>query len=552
MAADAGRNPYGRMRAQMFAVLLLFGLVPLVVMGAAGLAANRRASERQARKVLEAMVKNRAATVDLFLEETLREIDLIASSCSIDELSDARFLETVRDRMQREHGAIVDLGLIGSDGRHVAYVGPYNLMGNDYSHEPWFQQTLVEGSYQSDIFLGFRRFPHMVMAVLKRADDRTFILRATLDTDVLSALVREGALESGADVFILNRAGEYQTQPPDGRKLMETSDLGSLPPHSGVRVAEQRRNGGREFVATSWLRGDSWVLVARQKAPGLAVAAAEPPVLALFAAGLLLVPLASFFVARFRLRQFHRLEAERAALYESVAQSQKMAAIGRMAASVAHEINNPLAIIQSQAGVLADAMAEGQPPLEAGEVRSRLEKIQAQVERGRKVTHRLLGFSRRVGPELEPVDVAAALRETLSFVEKELEASKIRVVREEAEDTPLVRSSLSQMQQVFLNLINNALDAIDGEGTVTLEVRPQDGGVLVRIGDDGRGIPQRDLERVFEPFYTTKDRAGAHGGLGLAICRDIMNGLGGRIEVESAPGRGTVFTLWFPPEADRS
>jgi two-component system, NtrC family, sensor kinase len=215
---------------------------------------------------------------------------------------------------------------------------------------------------------------------------------------------------------------------------------------------------------------------------------------------------------------------------------------------VAHEINNPLSIILAQVGLVADDVAEGKVP-ELAELRERTKKIQAQVERARKVTQRLLGFSRRVGPELEPVNVVAALDETLSFLEKELEAQEIKVVRDYG-DVPMIRSSLSQMQQVFLNLINNAVDAMGHGGEVRLSARREAGGVEVQVADRGPGISEKDLARIFEPFFSTKSEGRTHSGLGLSICQEIMRHLGGRISVHSRLGEGTVFTLWFPAEPE--
>jgi two-component system NtrC family sensor kinase len=538
---------YSRLSVQMFLVLLLFGLVPLTAMGLAGLIADHDATAARTRNVLEAMVKNRKATVELFLQETMQQLELVAGTLDAAHLSRDDVLEQVLGQMRQGRGAIVDLGFIDETGRHVAYVGPYRLKELDYHSQSWFTQVMVLGRYESDIFLGFRRFPHMVMAVKKRQGGRDFVLRATINTDLLSELVREGGLESGADVFILNRAGEYQTQYSEEHRLMEKADIGPIPQHSGVRIVERRDNGHRELLATSWLRGGSWVLVGSQRVPGMSLlVTAHPAVLWVFLVGLALVPLLSFGIARLRLRQMRDLQAERASLYEEVAQSQKMAAVGRLAAGVAHEINNPVAIVQAQAGVLSDLVEDSPDLANAESFRERLRKIEAQVERVRKITHRLLGFSRRVGPEVEPVDVAAALDETVGFVEKEIEASNVRLVREYEPDTPIIRSSLSQMQQVFLNLINNALDALGGAGELHLAVRGAEGGVVVEVSDDGIGIPEKELSRVFEPFYSTKVGDRAHSGLGLAVCQDIMRTLGGRISVRSEEHEGTTFTLWFP------
>ncbi len=534
----------------MLGVLLAVGLLPLLAMGTAAFVGNREELETRARGVLEAMVKNRRVTIELFLEEKLRTLELLSGTIPAERLSDQVFLEELLSRLRREHGGIIDLGVIGENGRHVVYVGPYNLQDRDYSGQPWFDQVMVSGRYESDVFLGFRRFPHMVMAVRFRDGGRQLILRATLDTELLSELVREGGFESGAEVFILNRAGEYQTE-SDDHALMEEADIGAVPRHSGVRVDTLRLGARRVWVATTWLRGDSWVLVARQQVPGyLTLLWAHPVVLWVFLAGLVVVPVISVLVARVRLRQIREIESHRASLFESVAQSQKMAAVGRLAAGVAHEINNPLAIIDAQVGVLTDILDDEPEDVRGEDFRQRLGKIEAQVARARKVTHRLLGFSRRVGPDREPVDVTAALEETVGFVEREAEAQKVHIERVYEPDVPIVRSSVSQLQQVFLNLINNALDAVGRGGTITLAVRRRDAGVAVVIADDGPGIPARDLERIFEPFYSTKGEDGSHSGLGLAICREILTNLGGTIAVDSRPAQGTRFTIVLLPDPE--
>jgi two-component system NtrC family sensor kinase len=146
------------------------------------------------------------------------------------------------------------------------------------------------------------------------------------------------------------------------------------------------------------------------------------------------------------------------------------------------------------------------------------------------------------------VDIIAALEETVGFLEKDLEASRIQIIRDYSRDVPIIRSSLSQMQQVFLNLINNALDAVGKDGEVRLSVQCSDGGVLVTVEDTGPGISKNDLSRIFDPFFSTKSGDKQHSGLGLAICQEIMRNLDGRISVESTAGKGTVFSLWFPPE----
>ncbi len=537
------RNPYGRLRQQMLAVLLVFGLVPLVAMGVAGFLANQAEVESHTRSVLGTVAQDRKAAVELFLDARLDALALAAESQPVSVLASPAGLERVRQLLQHGAGGIVDLALLDGAGKTLAYSGPYGPSPGE-GETRRLEEARVLGRHESDVFLGLGRFPHMLLAVAKREGGGLYVLRATIDAAALAALLRQGGGEPGADVFIIDRAGEYQAQNGEAHQLLARAEIEPVPLHSGVRVGEAVRDGRREVVATTWLRRDRWLLVARQALPSVLGHLQRHPVLTVvFVLGLLAVPPLSLFVVRHRLRQIQGLEAERAALLESVAQSQKMATIGRLAATVAHEINNPLAVIDAQLGVISDSLAGESTPF-ARDVGERLKKIEAQIERGRKVTHRLLGLARRVGPDLEPVDVQAALEDAVGFVEKATEASGTRFVRNYQLDVPMIRTSLAQMQQVFLNLINNAVDALGGQGEVVLTIRRAGDGVAVTIADDGPGIPEEQLRHVFEPFYSTK--GGSHAGLGLAICREAMQNLGGDIEVASRPGGGTTFTLSFP------
>jgi two-component system NtrC family sensor kinase len=547
---EATEHPHQRLRAPMFLALVAFGVGPVLMIALASASASRSSMATRRVELFEAMVRNRAATIDLFLESKMRQLELLAAAMPVAELRRPGVVAALCTEMQREHGGIVDLGVIDSDGRHLAYAGPYDLLGKNYKGQPWFDRVLVLGRYQSDLFMGYRQFPHVIMAVRKREGDGTYLLRATLDIEELDALLRGGSLESGAELFILNRSGEYQARyDPSHRPLEKTALV--IPPHSGVRVQEVSRGGQREMMATAWLTGSSWVLVARQAAPpSLGAVSRDSPVFWAAVFCLLVVPLAALPLARYGDRRVRALEEERAGLYESVAQSEKLAAIGRLATTTAHEINNPLAIIDAQVGLLIDMLNDATNRPDSEDVQDRLKKISAQVQRGKTVTHRLLGFSRRVGPLIEPVDVIAALDETLSFLEKDAEVSRIRVAKEYAPGIPLVRSNIGQMQQVFLNVVSNAIDAVGHDGEVSLSVRCGRGGVEVEVADSGPGIPESDLERVFEPFYSTKARDSRHCGLGLSICREIMRTLGGRITASSGSGGGAVFTMWFPVRHD--
>ncbi len=239
---------------------------------------------------------------------------------------------------------------------------------------------------------------------------------------------------------------------------------------------------------------------------------------------------------------------ERRAMEQMVLQSEKLAAVGQLAAGVAHEINNPLAVISAYAEDLSDRLQdEGAASLEAGgELTGYLQQLQFQVRRCKGITTNLLDFARR-GPAIpEPVDLCQVARATASLVAPRARKAGIAITVQEAE-VPQVRASRDQLQQVFLNLITNAVDAMEEHGGTTIDVTAEviDDRIRVVVRDDGPGMDAETRERAMEPFFTTKP-PGKGTGLGLAMCYGIITGLGGRLWLASAPGRGTSVIFELP------
>ena len=231
-------------------------------------------------------------------------------------------------------------------------------------------------------------------------------------------------------------------------------------------------------------------------------------------------------------------------------QSHKMEAIGRLAAGVAHEINNPLAIINEKAGLMKDFL-EMSANLEQNKEKfdDLITSIFESVNRCRNITHRLLGFSRRIDGTSEAINLNDAVREVLEFIEKEMLFRNIRLDLHLREDIPAIVSDKGQLQQVFLNIVNNAVDAVGKDGVIEIRTDIKDEHtVTVLIKDTGPGIPQEILRHIFEPFYTTKEK-GKGTGLGLSISYGIMQKLGGTILVRSEVNKGTAFTVEIPQKA---
>ncbi|NMB74423.1 MAG: PAS domain-containing protein [Myxococcales bacterium] len=227
---------------------------------------------------------------------------------------------------------------------------------------------------------------------------------------------------------------------------------------------------------------------------------------------------------------------------QALIQSERLAAIGRMSAMVAHEIRNPLSAI----GLNAELLEEELLRLERGvgdEPRKLLASISGEVERLTQVTDEYLRFARLPKPHLAPEDLNAIVRDLLRFLGPEMTRAKVEVHLELDAATPPLPLDESQVRQALINLIKNSVQSMPEGGTLRIRTDRSDGTVRLRIQDSGRGMDAACLERIFDPFFSTRDGG---TGLGLTLTQQIVLEHGGRIRCESAPGQGTCFVVEFP------
>lgn len=502
------------------------------------------------RMQLAAVAEQQASALDLYLtERRLNLVDLMdRPGFSVPPAPET--MEEYLAGLRQASDAFVDLGFFEAAGVQAAYAGPHaSLMAKDYSGEDWYRR-LAGGNARfviTDIYPGFRLQPHCTIAVGRFLGGELFILRATLDPVRMYAHVQSRQASDALVTSVVNAGGVYQLV--DAR-IGHPLEMGPVPVTTDRIHGEgavETGGASRPYVFR-WLRTVPWCLIvqagedaggpmARMHLRTLLVSAA----LLLAAAGIILRQ-SGRLVARQKRADQARGQLEHAA---------KLASVGELAAGIAHEVNNPLAVITVESGLLMDYTdPQFRLTLKTEELRQRLQNIQAAAFRCRDIIRKLLSFVRQSGFDIRAHDIHKLIDGVIvGLLGDSMAKSNIEVVRRYAPTLPPLVTDGNQLQQVILSIVNNARDAVGGTaGRIEIETSRRGDRIVVSVRDNGVGMTPEVLDKLFVPFFTTKE-AGKGTGLGLSVSYGTMRSLGGDIEVESTAGQGSVFRLVLPVES---
>ncbi len=573
------RSYYRNLTRKMAMIMILVSFTPLLLIS--GIIGHRFETSYREKVVahLVELVQKHQQNINIFLSEKLSYIQALADTFSYEELSRESFLVHKLTALQKAYGGIfVDLGVVDGDGIQTAYAGTLKLEKADYSEADWFKKAIGRDFFISDVFLGLRRQPHFIVAVKRKEGDRNWLLRATIDFEAFNSLVESIRIGETGSAFIINRDGEFQTRPliapllgeellrrilaraaegggleERAHPLIEKTGMGAphgAGPGHGAAIGEVKLAGRNFLYVTTPLKSGEWILIYQQDESDAFKSLYQTRLLALSIVllGGIGIVAAAFVLASRMSRHVEEADREKEIMNEQVIEAGKLAAVGELAAGIAHEINNPIAIMVEEAGWIGDLLQEEdfQDSDNLAEYRRALAQIRAQGERCKEITHKLLSFARRTDPRIREVQMNELIEEIVGVTEQRSRFSNVRVNLNLDPSLPVVSASPSEMQQVLLNLINNAIDAIGaGGGEVNITSRLEDDRVIIEVQDTGHGIPKAILPRIFDPFFTTK-AVGKGTGLGLSICYGIIKKLGGEITVNSAVGVGTTFRIHLP------
>ncbi len=553
---EAGSAPdrYLALRRNITVVMLIVTILPLCIMAGINHFQYRKSIKNEVIEPLRLLLNKTRHSFQLFLEERLSTVRFVSTAYSFDQLVDEQALGRVFRVLKNEFGGFVDIGLIDSNGVQISYAGPYKLLGKDYSGQEWFQEVVIRDTYISDVFMGYRKFPHIAIAVQRMEETgRSWILRATIDTHVFYELISAMGLDPEADAFVVNQAGILQTRSRFYGDLLEKIPFDLSAQTYGPHIIETVDPEGREVM----------VAYVGMEKPGFKLVVVKPRALVLrtwitlqgemfflFFASVIVIIVIVIKLADAMVINIREADERREVAIHELEQTQKLSAIGRLAAGVAHEINNPLSIIMEKSGLMKDLLAFTGDFNKKERFEQLVDGVIRSVGRCKTITHRLLGFARQKEVHFGELDLNALIKDVIGFLEKEMVYRNIDLRLQMAEDLPQISSDQGQLQQVFLNILTNALGAVDEGGRISVTTWKEDPETVgVSIQDNGAGMTEETIKRIFDPFFTTKKSGGT--GLGLFITYGIVKKLGGDIKVHSKKGEGSTFTVYLPETAQQ-
>ncbi len=548
-ASDRALFGYKRLWVFLVVSISFVSIVPLFILFFSNYYQYQKAFREEVKNPIRLLTTNVKRTIQFYLEERTAALNYIINDQNYKELLKQKELTRILNNLKQHYTGFIDIGLIDQNGVQRSYVGPYDLEGKTYKDQNWFKHVLLEGGYVSEVFMGYREYPHFAIAVKnENTKGETYVLRATLNAEIFIKLGQLDEKFVTRDAFIMNKDGVLQTSSKNHGEILSRVDLELPLGEKEQQLIERENNDGRWVIlGYSLIPGSTFVYVVIEQRELLFTSwfSLRNKLVWLLIASVLSILVVALTSATYMMKKMRKADLRRVMLLHKIEYTSKMASIGRLAAGVAHEINNPLAIINEKAGLLKDFTIYTDDIPQKEKFLKHIEPIISSVERCGRITKRLLGFAKHMDIKLEPINLEDLIREVLGFLEKESNYRNISFVFNIHKDVPLIKSDKGRLQQVFLNIINNAFGAMDDGGRIEFIVQKEgEEQVCVKIKDNGVGISQDNLDHIFEPFFTTKREKGT--GLGLSITYGIIEKLGGKIFVESMEKEWTEFSIVLP------
>ncbi len=383
-----------------------------------------------------------------------------------------------------------------------------------------------------------------------------FTLVAQMNKKMLVTMLSQITMGNAADFYILNSKGEVLIPSRYNLSIKGLHPILNSGPMTYSETVETRDDSGNLYLTRYTQIPDTPFILFSSRPKSNMIDLWLKPRLKLagfFVFSIFLILLSVICTATYLVNLIHAADHKRIKALHQVEYTNKMASIGMLASGVAHEINNPLAIINQKIGLIKDLFTLRREYAENPRLIGLVDDVISAVERCGSITKRLLNFSHHMKSEVQRVNISDIVHEVIGFVEKDAERRYIRIIIDVDEGIPEFEVDRGNLQQILLNLFNNAFAAMAEGGRLEIRVKQKSTDTIrITVTDNGCGIPAEDIKRVFDPFFSTRhDHKGT--GLGLSITYGLVKEIGGEILVKSVLEKGTRFTIEFPmnpPESD--
>ncbi len=533
------RKIYRDIRRVLLIVTIIVPMIPFLSALFLGYTSYRDFVYTAAINGAERVARGHAALISSFLEERRSYLGTILFTTAISSLRQSENLAVIFEGLSRNSGSFIDIGLINADGVQVSYAGPYQLEGKNYAKSLWFQQALSRGSAISDVYLGYRQKAHFTVAVSAVIDGEQMVLRATVDQNLFGSLVEKVNLGRTGEAYLVNQHGILQTAVRSGGKLLE---------HDPPKDRE------KYIYVTASLNDGAWFLTVRQSIQEIYQDLSKVVwkiIFICFIGGLFIVILA-VWISNKIIAMIEAKEQERTDMEKQLFRASRLAELGEISAGFAHEINNPLQIMKSEIALMQIEAKELDKNSVTTDFTDSVAELNRQIDRCGAITRSILDFSRKNDSnDSLSIDIKEFLYDMRKMISHRAESSGIHISCTVPSDLPKAKGDSDGLQQVTLNIMNNAIQSIEekhgnenGELHLSANITAEQQ-IEILIEDNGKGISAENLEKIFNPFFTTK-LPGKGTGLGLSVSHSIMSGMDGSISARSEEGQGATFILRLP------
>jgi len=530
---------YRKVWKKVVVILIASAFLPLVVIGGGMYVYMASIIKHKTMEALQTEVDSHKNSIDSFLTERTMDLKLISENNSLAKMISPGTIEQVLSLLQNQLPCFQDLGIIGQEGDHLAYTGPYDLTTKNYRDTFWFKAVMVQGIYVSDVFSGFRNEPHFIIAVKRNEGKNVWILRATIMSGLFDNIVTQVAGNRKGDVYLINSKGDFQTNPRKGGKLMMRSQISPPGRFKGVQVEEKDST----ITLTTWLDTVPWLSVVSVDKRDIFETLRKMGNISLFVvllAGFLIV-LAILLTTDSLVSMLEEKRKNKHSLDSRLRRTVFLASSMKLSKGVFSDLNDILSNIH----VTATLMKEQAGPTNFGETDLMAEQIFSESIRGKNLIDSFIRFTAPKDPIIMDVNIHMILNRIIVFLKTPLIEKNIGIITDFQEGLPSVRSDVTALRQVFLNLLLNASAVAGANSSIWVSTSMKENVVTISVADDGPGLGDADMEQIFGLQHLTKR---GDWGFGLAISRAIMERIGGEISVKNGEEHGLVFEIRVPEE----